>query len=116
MAYVAGLEVAIVRQRILRAFGVVEVTFEYVGPFQPELACLANGQLLCVRGHVFGCHVRNKPADGTDGRVPVLPRLGVSCWTRFAEAVALLDGDFEPSVCRVDEFASQWRGAGVHHA
>lgn len=38
------------------------------------------------------------------------------CGARFAEAVTLLDGDFEPFVDCLDEFLGQGRGTAVHHA
>ena len=51
---VAGLEVAVGCQRVVRAFRVIVVALEDIRAFNPELACVADGNFGAAGGHVFG--------------------------------------------------------------
>lgn len=52
---IAGLEVSVLGEGTLRCFGVLPVTFEYIGAFKPELAWLPCSDFFVFGRHVHGC-------------------------------------------------------------
>ena len=74
-ADVARLEVAVLGDGVPRRIRLLPVTFEHVGPFEPQLAWLARPELRAFGRDVLGGHVGEHLANGADGRVPFFPGL-----------------------------------------
>lgn len=73
--HVAGLEVSVLGDCVLRVRRALPVALEHVGTFEPELALLAGAELFPFGGDVLGRHVWEHFADRADGGVPFVPGL-----------------------------------------